>query len=117
MILSFVVVMFGCGGGGDTSSTTSVAEAKDPEAQKGLELITKSDCFTCHKLHEAGIGPAYAEVSAKYKTLNKESTDSIVRQIIKGGVGKWGSVPMLPHPQINEQDATSMAHYIMSIKK
>ena len=42
--------------------------------------------------------------------------DSIVTQIMKGGKGKWGNVPMMPHPAITKEDAQLMAHYIMSIK-
>ena len=39
---------------GDTTATTTApaAEAKDPEVAKGLALIAKSDCLTCHKLSE-----------------------------------------------------------------
>src|SRR5712672_1567727 len=52
----------------DSEPKTEKTEVKDPEAAKGLELITKSDCFTCHKLTESSIGPSYAAVAAKYKT-------------------------------------------------
>jgi cytochrome c len=105
-----------CGGNSGNTSTTK-QEVKDPDAAKGLALITKSDCFTCHKLTEKNIGPAYADVAQKYKTLNDATMDSIVTQILKGGKGKWGPVPMMPHPAISKEDAQLMAHYIMSIKR
>ena len=100
-----------------TDSTHISAEVKDPEATKGLDLITKSDCFTCHKLTEASIGPPYSAVAKKYKIINETTMDSMVTQIIKGGHGKWGNIPMLPHPSISNADAQSMVHYIMSIKE
>ncbi len=120
--LFFVICLISCGGnsGNDTTSTnTSPAkpEVKDPEAAKGLELITKSDCFTCHKLTEASVGPSYALVAAKYKTINEANMDSMVMQINKGGKGRWGNVPMTAHPAISKEDAQSMVHYIMSIKQ
>ena len=100
-----------------TDGTATKTEVKDPEIAKGLDLITKSDCFTCHKLNEVSIGPPYSAVAKKYKVLNETTMDSMVTQIIKGGQGKWGSVPMLPHPSISIADAQTMAHYIMSIKE
>lgn len=101
----------------DTTAATPAAEASDPEVTKGLDLVAKSDCFTCHKLTETSIGPAYSAVAAKYKSVEPAAAiDSMVHQIINGGSGKWGNVPMTPHPAISKDDAKSMAHYIMSIK-
>ena len=121
IIVSFAGMLTACGNNSETKdtaadSTTAKKEVADPEAAKGLELVSKSDCFGCHKLTEASIGPAYADIAAKYKTITPESMDSMVVQIIKGGAGRWGTVPMTPHPQISQEDAKSMVHYIMSIK-
>jgi cytochrome c len=122
VIFSLAFALGSCGGNSDTkeSATTDPASTKkdatDPEAAKGLELITKSDCFGCHKLTETSIGPAYAAIATKYKTITPENMDSMVTQINKGGFGRWGTVPMTPHPQVSREDAESMVHYIMSIK-
>ena len=122
IILSSVLFFISCGNNSETKeksaadTSTTKTEVKDPEVSKGLELITKSDCFTCHKLTEASIGPSYAAVAAKYKTINEANMDSMVTQINKGGKGRWGNVPMTAHPAISKEDAQSMVHYIMSIK-
>ena len=121
VIFSLGLLFTACGNNSDTKSsgadsTTAKKEETDPEAAKGLELITKSDCFGCHKLTEASIGPAYAAIAAKYKTITPENMDSMVTQINKGGFGRWGTTPMTPHPTISKEDAQSMVHYIMSIK-
>jgi cytochrome c len=118
----WIIVLAGCGGNSDTKqnasdSSTTKTETKDPEAAKGLELVSKSDCFTCHKLNETNIGPPYAAIAAKYKTITPQSMDSMVTQILKGGYGRWGAVPMTPHPQFSRQEAEAMVHYIMSIKQ
>ena len=129
-----ILIVFGCilflSSCGDNSSTTStdkkVAEdttaaakpvepATDPEAQKGLELIGKSDCLTCHKLNEASTGPAYSAVAAKYRGQS-DMIDSLANKIIKGGSGVWGEVPMIAHPQISKEDAQAMVHYVLSVK-
>lgn len=123
IIFSATILVASCGNSSDTKekSTTEISKStptNDAEVTKGLELISKSDCFTCHKLTEASIGPAYALIAEKYKTMDAAAAiDSMVLQINKGGSGKWGSVPMTPHPDISKEDAQSMAHYIMSIKK
>ncbi len=122
IIFSSTILLTSCGNNSDTKekSTTETSKSTattDADAPKGLELISKSDCFTCHKLTEASIGPAYALIAEKYKTLDGPAMDSMVQQINKGGSGRWGSVPMTPHPDISKEDAQLMVHYIMSIKK
>lgn len=124
LILSSVLFFISCGNNTDTKEATTTdtvatvkEEAKDPEITKGLDFVAKSDCFTCHKLTETAIGPSYAAVAAKYSTMDKQAAkDSIVHQIINGGQGKWGTVPMQPHPLITKEEANSMAIYILSIK-
>lgn len=121
-VFVFISILFiiSCDNNADTKQSTAETkpvETKNVNAEKGLELITKSDCFTCHKLTESSIGPAYALIADKYKTLNEAAMDSMVTQIIKGGAGRWGTVPMTPHPDMSKEDAEMMVHYIMSIKK
>lgn len=99
----------------DTAAAPAPAEAKDPEAAKGLGLIAKSDCLTCHKLNEASIGPAYAAVAAKYQGQSN-MIDSLAHKVIKGGSGVWGTAPMTPHPLLSEEDAKAMVHYVLSVK-
>ncbi len=89
--------------------------AEDPEVAKGLELVGKSDCFTCHKVVDASTGPAYEAVAAKYPD-NDAVIDSLAKKIITGGVGNWGTVPMTPHPDLSEADAKAMTKYVLSLK-
>lgn len=124
ILFSFFLLLMSCGGNdsskpADTTATDKKVEeapAADPAVTKGMDLIAKSDCLTCHKLSEASIGPSYAAVAAKYKTLDQAAMDSMVSQINKGGSGRWGTVPMTPHPTIPREDAEAMVHYIMSVK-
>lgn len=121
IIFSFAFIFTGCGGGSDTKETSTdttaaKTEVKDPKVAKGLELVAQSDCFGCHKLTESSIGPAYAAIATKYKTITPENMDSMVTQIIKGGAGRWGTTPMTQHPNVSKEDAEAMVHYIMSIK-
>ncbi len=126
IILSSLFFLMSCGSGTETKETTTedtaaaapAAPAPDPEAQKGLDLVAQSDCFTCHKLNESSIGPSYAAVAEKYSTHDrKEAIDSISYQIIHGGVGKWGTTQMQAHPAVTPEEAGAMAAYVLSIKK
>ena len=97
-----------------TEAAKPTAMAMTAEQEKGLDLITKSDCLTCHKVAEASTGPAYTEVAKKYAG-KAGIEDTLALKIIKGGSGNWGTVPMTGHPQISEADAKAMASYVLSV--
>jgi len=120
-----LAILAACGGNEEkkettTAATTTTAAADDlssnPDYVKGLELIGKSDCLTCHKVGDKLIGPSYKEVAEKYENT-EENITMLAGKIIKGGKGVWGEVAMTPHPGINEDDAKAMVKYIMLLKK
>ncbi|MEN9684267.1 MAG: hypothetical protein RLZZ28_53 [Bacteroidota bacterium] len=94
-----------------TSSTLSA----NPDYQKGLELVAKSDCLTCHKVSEKLTGPAYKDVAMKYESTD-ENIKLLAEKIIKGGTGVWGAIPMTPHAQLSEDDAKQMVKYILLLR-
>jgi cytochrome c len=124
-ILSFAVMalLTACGGGGEqpkeaAAESAPAAEAKEditknPDYQKGLALIAKSDCLTCHKVGETSTGPAYRDVAARYANAADTTVDRIANHIIKGGSGLWGTVPMTPHPALSVDDAKQMVKYVL----
>lgn len=141
--LFFIAAIFAsCGGNsgndnGNAASTDSAANATNTntanteanatpagttggtvnaDAEKGLDLITKSDCLTCHKVAEKLIGPPYQDVAAKYPN-NDATIDMLADKIIKGGAGNWGQVQMTAHPQISKDDAKLMVKYVLSLKQ
>lgn len=128
-ILSFTIFAAACGNSGetksadtkDTASTATSAPATASANDKGLELIGASDCTTCHRLNKASsgasIGPAYDEVAAKYSPAADTTVDRIVKKIISGGSGIWGTIPMTPHPSVKEADVREMVKYILALKK
>lgn len=110
-----------CGNQGEKKESTSAPAtaasdlSSNPDYQKGLELIAKSDCLTCHKVSEKLIGPAYKDVAAKYENT-EENITMLAGKIIKGGQGVWGQIPMTAHPQLAESDAKQMVKYILLLK-
>lgn len=131
VLAGFAALLVACGGnsssdkkaeGADSGSgTTSNGAAgsdlsSNPDYQKGLELIAKSDCLTCHKADEKVVGPAYKDVAAKYENTPANVT-MLAEKVIKGGQGVWGQVPMTPHPQLSQADAEQMVKYILLLKQ
>lgn len=98
------------------NTTTASNNSSNPDYQKGLELVAKSDCLTCHKVADKLIGPAYQDIASKYEATD-ENIEMLAGKIIKGGQGVWGQIPMTAHPQLSEQDAQQMVKYIMLLKK
>jgi len=87
----------------------------NPDYEKGLALVAKSDCLTCHKVDEKLTGPAYHDVANKYPNT-AETVDQLAVKIIKGGYGVWGSIPMPAHASLSQDDAKQMVKYIMTLK-
>ncbi len=90
--------------------------SSNPDYQKGVELIAKSDCLTCHKTDSKLIGPAYKDVAAKYENT-EANVDLLAGKIIKGGTGVWGQIPMTPHATLSEADAKALAKYVLLLRK
>ena len=120
-------LLIACGDSGDkktseTKETTPAAPAEkdlsqDPNYQKGLGLIAKSDCLTCHKIDEPFTGPSYRDVANKYASMPDTIVSYLAGKIITGGNGVWGPAMMTPHPQVAKEDAEAMVRYILLLKK
>lgn len=80
----------------------------------GKKLIEASDCKACHSVDKKSIGPAYREVSAKYKGDNS-AVEKLTKKVISGGGGVWGETAMAAHPQLSARDASEMVKYILNI--
>jgi len=126
IVLSCSLLFAACGNSGETKSTakdsaTPSATATTAADTKGLELIGASDCTTCHRLQQASsgsaIGPAYSQVADKYSPAADSTIDRLVKKIVTGGTGVWGTLPMTPHPSLKEADIREMVKYILSLKK
>ena len=120
--------MISCGGKGDKKAdgdTKSDGDKKEtvadnsanPDYEKGLALVAKSDCLTCHKIDEAVTGPSYRDVANKYAGKSDTVVSYLASKIISGGKGNWGEVMMTPHAGISKPDAEAMVKYILLLKK
>lgn len=119
--IGITFLLFACNNSSDKKSDTgekknTTSAMDNPDYDAGLNLVAKSDCFTCHKLREPLVGPAYGEIAKKYENT-PENISMLADKIINGGSGVWGEVQMLPHRDINKEDAEKMVKYILLLKE
>ncbi len=128
--LAVLVLMTSCGdnksteekketstGTTETSTPAEPSVSDNPDYQKGLGLVAKSDCLTCHKVDEPLTGPTYRDVANKYAGMPDTIVTHLAKKIITGGAGVWGQVAMTPHPTVSQEDAEAMVKYILLLKK
>ena len=122
-MIAMLGVFAACGGGGEKKEETKKEETpaanditSNPDYQKGVDIVAKSDCFTCHKIDEKNIGPAWRDVAAKYAGQDT-AVKYLAHKIINGGAGVWGQVPMAAHPTFTQEDAEAVAKYVLLLKK
>ena len=109
--------------GNSTTASSGGDISSNPDYQKGLALISASDCLTCHKVSEKLVGPAYQDVANKYAGV--DTTVTYLAHRIINGVGAndkhdWGTetnnAVMTPHPQVSQADAEQMVKYVLLLK-
>jgi len=128
-VLPLLILIASCGGGGNQQNSTNASGdtatasqpaandiSANPDYQKGLALVAKSNCLTCHKIEEKLIGPAYKDVANKYAG-NDTALTYLAHKVISGGKGVWGDVMMTPHPELSEADAEQMVKYVLLLKQ
>ena len=58
------------------------------------EDMTKAGCKACHAADKKLVGPAFKDISAKYK--GQDVTAKLMEKVRKGGAGVYGPIPMPP---------------------
>ncbi|HVO06411.1 MAG TPA: c-type cytochrome [Burkholderiaceae bacterium] len=94
---------------------TIVAAAAAPAAFAQQALAEKKNCLACHQVDKKLVGPAYKDVAAKYAG-QKDAVAKLADKIQKGGTGVWGQIPMPANPQVNAEEAKSLATWVLSLK-
>ena len=80
----------------------------------GRQLIDDSDCQACHSTAARSIGPSYVDVALRYRD-QPGAVRVLTAKIIQGGGGVWGEQTMAAHPQLTEEEASTMVEYILSL--
>ena len=99
-----------------TLALTTLTFAAGAYAQSGEALLQKNGCTACHAIDKKVVGPAYMDVSEKYKN-DKGAPAKLFDKVKKGGSGVWGQVPMPPNPQVSDADLKTMIAFVLDLSK
>ncbi len=97
----------------EETATSKDDITQNPDYQKGLDLVQKNDCLTCHTVTSTATGPSFVDIAKKYTASD---VPSLADKVIKGGSGVWGQVPMTPHPSLSKPDAEQIVKYVLLLK-
>ena len=108
--------------------TSPAAETKKPmkasggmqplSREEGLALAGKSGCLACHKIESKLVGPAWRDVSKRYKG-DPGAKARLVAKVKAGGKGNWtevtGGVSMPPYsPRVSDENIEKLVTFILS---
>lgn len=114
---------------------SSAAIATTAMAEEGLDLAKKSGCLACHAVDHKVVGPAWMDVSKKYKGASEMTatlTDGTVikgppkkvlnEKVHKGGKGNWTAVthgvPMPPYsPRVSDANIAKLVDFVLGLAK
>ncbi|WP_101759010.1 c-type cytochrome [Oceanicoccus sp. KOV_DT_Chl] len=77
-----------------------------------LDVFDDYDCFSCHTLTEAGVGPSFLAIAQRYG--GKDQQHYLSDKIINGGSGVWGNEMMIAHPTLSKPQARELVDIILS---
>lgn len=84
-----------------------------PDAAKAKALAQSKNCFACHAMDKKLVGPSYVDVAKKYKGAAGAEAN-LIKKVINGGGGVWGTIPMPPNP-VKEDEAKLLVEWILSM--
>lgn len=63
------------------------------------QSATEIGCQNCHAIDHKVVGPAWIEVSRRYRDKRNDQAffDQLVHKVSTGGQGNWGNLPMTPN--------------------
>ena len=91
------------------------------QASADLALAKKSGCLACHSVEKKIVGPAWNDVSAKYKG-DAGARDRLIAKVKKGGKGNWtkvtGGAPMPPYsPRVSDENIAKLVDFVLGLAK
>jgi len=98
------------------------------------ELAKKSGCTACHKIDTKLVGPAWMDVSKKYKGATEYAysskgsatadakkmslEDGLAMKVAKGGTGNWGNAAMIANsPKVSDADIHTLVKFVLGLAK
>jgi cytochrome c len=87
----------------------------------------KNNCTACHAIYRRLVGPAWLEVSKKYKGITKFTyagkeyslQEGLMMKVSKGGAGSWGLMPMPANDAAGSKqaDIKELVTFVIGLEK
>ncbi len=82
-------------------------------AQASEKLAQRHNCLSCHSVDKKMVGPAFRDVSRKYRGQSVQET--LVAKVKEGGAGNFGPIPMPPNAGVSDADIQKLVKWILSL--
>jgi cytochrome c len=97
----------------------AAASTAVPGRDEGLALAQQSGCLACHKIETKLVGPAWQDVSKKYKG-DAGAKARLIAKVKAGGKGNWtevtGGVMMPPYsPRVSDADIERLVSFVLAL--
>lgn len=114
--LSVLVLLAGCALGIAATSRADTVDGTSPLAKEEVPAyLDRVRCIACHGMAEMRVGPPWVAIAARYRGADRDQLSALAAKIRIGGSGNWGTIPMIPNPQVNERDAEAIVQWLMSL--
>jgi cytochrome c551/c552 len=96
-------------------------QAWTEEELSGEELARQSGCLECHSVDEKIVGPAYRDVTERYRDVEHDRVRAaLIEKVKNGGKGNWTEitrgVPMPPHsPRLTDAEIETLVDWVLSL--
>ena len=87
----------------------------------------KNNCTACHSVYRRLVGPAWLDVSKKYKGQDKfiyagkeySLLEGLMLKVSKGGAGNWGAMPMPANDAAGakQADIKELVTFVIGLEK
>ena len=93
-----------------------VAGASEPVGfQRGMALLHKYGCQSCHSVDEARSGPSLHAIAKRYAS-DPHAESELSANILNGSIGAWGGAPM-PPVKVPAADLKPLVQWILSLNQ
>lgn len=102
----------------EKEKVSDVEKSKPLSREEGLVLADKSGCLACHKIETKLVGPAWRDVSKRYKG-DPDAMKRLVANVKAGSRGNWtevsGGIPMPPNsPRVSDENIEKLVTFVLS---
>ena len=77
------------------------------------DLAKAKNCMACHAIGSKLVGPSFKDIATKYAG-NKDAQSGLAGKIRKGSTGVWGAIPMPANANVNDEEAVTLAKWVLS---